>query len=206
MKKMDHRGRKAGKEHPNWKGGRKYSGNGYVLIYCPGHPRANKNYVLEHILVAERKLGRSLKHGEVTHHINGICDDNRPENLTILTQGAHLRLHLMKLLPKRNTVIKLYVEKEWTTVEIGKKFNVDPSTVSSFLRYCNVTVRPRGFSSKLLTKKDRIIELYIEKKLTTRDIARKYKMHHSTIGAFLRNHGIKLRYPGRKKTESPDEK
>jgi len=39
--------------------------------------------VFEHILVAEALLRRYLVEGESVHHINGIRDDNRPENLEL---------------------------------------------------------------------------------------------------------------------------
>lgn len=73
-----------GSNAPNWKGGRTLS-TGYVRIRAADHPRTHsKNpYVLEHILVMERVLGRYLEPNERVHHKNGIRDDNRPDNLEL---------------------------------------------------------------------------------------------------------------------------
>ena len=62
---------------------------GYISILAKSHPNANKSgYVLEHRLVMEQKIGRFLESHETVHHINGVRDDNRPENLQ-LRQGRH---------------------------------------------------------------------------------------------------------------------
>ena len=51
----------------------------------PGHPRARASspYVFEHILVMEEKIGRYLRPEESVHHLNGVNEDNRPENLEL---------------------------------------------------------------------------------------------------------------------------
>ena len=90
-----------GKNHPNWKGGRIKTIQGYFAIYKPNHPNTIRNHILEHRLVAEKCLGRYLTKFEVIHHINEIRTDNKPENLYLFeTSGKHTGFHNLKNKPK----------------------------------------------------------------------------------------------------------
>lgn len=83
----------AGPRNPNWRGGRSIASNGYVLVRLPGHHLADvRGYVYEHRLVAEQKLGRRLRPGEIPHHINRVKTDNRPENIEVVPSAAHHRV------------------------------------------------------------------------------------------------------------------
>jgi hypothetical protein len=87
-----------------WKGGRIKDRFGYVLIWKPGHPNAKiGGYIHEHRLVMSEYLGRPLESYEFVHHKNGIKDDNRLENLELLTKNVH-----------RGRVICPYCKKEFT--------------------------------------------------------------------------------------------
>ena len=95
----------------NWKGGR-LNERGYIFIYSPQHPFATqRGYVREHRLIIEKQVGRYLERWEIIHHINGIKDDNRPENLQLCSHnhigrvGQELRdeiKRLRQLLEKNN--------------------------------------------------------------------------------------------------------
>ena len=47
----------------------------------------------EHRIVAEQKLGRALRDGEVVHHIDGDIHNNEPDNLEVLSRLEHMRRH-----------------------------------------------------------------------------------------------------------------
>lgn len=87
-------------KNSSWKGGERIE-RGYLQVYNPEHHKAAPNgYVRYHDIVAEEKLGRELKwyglgdeRSEVVHHINGNKLDNRPENLVVLSNKEHRRIH-----------------------------------------------------------------------------------------------------------------
>jgi hypothetical protein len=83
-----------GSRNGNWKGGRRNQSDGYVMVYSPNHPCADVNKtVYEHRLVMEEKMGRILFPEEIVHHINGLRDDNRIENLMLFPNHAEHRKH-----------------------------------------------------------------------------------------------------------------
>lgn len=70
--------------------------HGYVFVYAPEHPAAQKDgYIREHHLVWTRKHG-PLKRGELVHHKNDIKTDNRLSNLQAMTFAAHRAHHASK--------------------------------------------------------------------------------------------------------------
>lgn len=75
--------------------GKVSTGKKYDNAIVPDHPKADKNgYVAYHRVVAENALGRMLSDKEVVHHINNDGKDNRPVNLQVMSNEAHISLHV----------------------------------------------------------------------------------------------------------------
>lgn len=90
-RKYPQMGFKTGNMHPRYNGYRTYeTKTGYVRVYKPSHHRSGINgYVFEHILVWEDTHKIPLPEGWTVHHLNGIKNDNRPENLAGMSSRAH---------------------------------------------------------------------------------------------------------------------
>ena len=104
-----------GKDNPHWKGGRNRTRGGYIQIWVsPGdffYPMTTlKGQVLEHRLIMAKYLGRCLHRWEIVHHKNGIKDDNRIENLQLVTDDRHTQITILerriKYLEKRVTLLE----------------------------------------------------------------------------------------------------
>lgn len=104
------------KDHPKPHNKIKHSA-GYVYVWNPNHPNKDvRGYVLEHRLVMEKHLRRLLEKTEIIHHKNGIKNDNRIDNLEVMTQSEHVKKELTgRKRPPRN--------KEWSD-KISKSLKV----------------------------------------------------------------------------------
>ncbi len=87
-----------GSKNHNWRGGFTVSSHGYLQIFLPDHQRASQTgYVYDHILRAEKALGKPLPQEAKVHHANGtktgplvICQDEAYHQL------LHRRMRALK--------------------------------------------------------------------------------------------------------------
>lgn len=92
----------------SYKNKKRINKNGYVVVEENNHPKSFNTGagiigVYEHVLVAEeRVVDRSLKEGEVVHHLDQNRSNNSPDNLLVLEGPMHAKLHSWI---KKNTII-----------------------------------------------------------------------------------------------------
>ena len=101
---------KVGQEHPRYVGVVE-DGNGYLMVNRPDWytGRRGKQYVFQHTIVLCQLLGiTELPAGFVVHHIDLDKKNNDSNNLALMTDGAHKRLHakLKRIMQGAETIDK----------------------------------------------------------------------------------------------------
>jgi hypothetical protein len=105
--------------HPHWQRDRRGQQMVTPIVDRPGWTwhvnnagylatRANNRYILQHRMIMEEKLGRSLLPGENVHHINGVRTDNRPENLELWVSSQPPGQRPHELVEWARHIIRLY--------------------------------------------------------------------------------------------------
>lgn len=133
-----------GENHPRWKGGRIIR-MGYECIRMPSHPNNQNGYVFVHRLIAEQKLGRYLLPDERAHHINGDRLDNRPENISIISDRQHGIEH-------HKPIYEELRDREWLAEKtktmgcpaIAKLLGCNPRLVYDFQQFYGIKSSHKG--------------------------------------------------------------
>jgi len=124
---------------PQYKGKKYICTRGYIAI------RVNKKTVKEHRYIMEQHIGRPLKKNEIVHHINGIRNDNRIENLKIMINSEHDKMNMKKnwenkLFYPRKMRLDITIEKINKFIKKGyKPYKIAPLlNCSSFVIYSRI--------------------------------------------------------------------
>ena len=148
---------------------------GYVLLYYPEHPRAQKHgYVPRSRLVMENMLGRYLSEDETVWHKDRVRDNDAPDNLTL---EAPRKLPTIKCrtcgqqFQQRNSRIRYCSPKcgaisthrcrhpskdmlQWMvwdrpTMDVAQHFGVTDKAVEKWCRRLGVVKPGRGYWAKV---------------------------------------------------------
>lgn len=90
-----------GEKSPLWRGGRHKNNEGYIIVLLQPddffYSMVDVNgYVREHRLVMAKHLGRNLHPWEIVHHRNHVRDDNRIENLQLVSDDKHKQITIIE--------------------------------------------------------------------------------------------------------------
>lgn len=119
--------------------------SGYVLEWCPTHPKATHGVYFQHRLVMEQHLGRFLRVGEVVHHKSRDRTDNSLENLELsASHAAHIRQH-WEGRGRRDPELVARVRKAAVdTTQNISSLGVSPTTVLAICKEHGIEWLPTG--------------------------------------------------------------
>jgi len=87
--------------------------------------------VLEHRHIMEKHLGRKILTSEIVHHKNGDPQDNRIENLELMTQSSHTKIYHSP----RPHIIELVCD--YCGNKFKRKYHQRPKVKKSKKKYCS---------------------------------------------------------------------
>lgn len=94
----------------------------YSRVQARGHHRADKNgSVLEHILIAEKALGKPLPPGAIVHHLNGT----RNSGPLVICQDENFH----RLLHQRTRALKNCGHANWRKCKFCKAYDAPENLI-----------------------------------------------------------------------------
>ncbi len=77
-----------------WSMGKRYKQGRYWVVKVKNHPKRDRfDKILEHRVIIENYIGRMLEYNEFVHHIDNNGHNNSIDNLQVMNQSEHNKLH-----------------------------------------------------------------------------------------------------------------
>lgn len=164
----------------------------YRYVMQKGHRSANKDgYVYEHIIEAERKLGRTLYPGEVVHHIDQNKRNNHPDNLMVFKSTKdHAGYHFgceVRQLPDGAWISLYYSDLERICATCQKAF----ASQLSNAKYCSPECSQLAQRKCKRPTRDELESLITNSTFVS--IAKKYGVSDNTVSKWCRYYGLPYR-------------
>jgi len=141
--------------------------SGYVLEWCPTHPKATHGVYFQHRLVMECELGRFLLSTETVHHIDHVRTNNQPDNLLLDDNHAdHMARHWQGK-GRRNPELIERVRKAALDTSKGlSSLGVSPGTVRLICEENDIQWIACGTRGRAQTLNDDIVSEALQERST----------------------------------------
>ena len=175
-----------------YKDRKRYLKNGYVVVEYPEHEKAFDTGtgligVYEHILVAEIiLLGRPIVKGEVVHHLDSNRSNNSPDNLLVLSNSMHGKLHQWM---NNYTIEPSPKQQERINLGCVRCFTCE-FPISGHLVYCSVKCGIDRLAARKVERPDKetLEKLLWEKPTTT--LAKEFGVSDKAVEKWSKKYGI----------------
>jgi hypothetical protein len=168
---------------------KKYIINGYVAVKRPDHPRKMQDdLVYEHILIAEKMLGRELIDDEQIHHLDFNRQNNKKSNILVLKKGMHTKLHNWIDRMNLQTIIESASDGEY---HVEQCLNCNEYITSySNDKFCNSECQKEFYDQNkhIPVSKEELKSLMDT--MNKVEIANKLNTHRSNIYVWLRDYEL----------------
>ena len=177
----------------------------YKRVSCPkDHPRYKNNgkrqRIGEHILIAEKKIGRYLKDNEVVHHIDENKRNNNPNNLMVFKNNSyHTSFHDGAKLIQLNNGTYITERKTITVKTENNKRGVKVicpvcnknymNNSSSMCRECYIKSN-KDFNYGI-PEKEQLINNFVENDSNKSRVAKIYNVSQKAVNNWCKKYGIR---------------